>query len=165
MLATPEEDDLDCLVTLCPLGWSWSPDSGHCVLNEGDKKSSDVWYHYWIRIWVLWNWVAFVWEGHLWMVLHKKRLGTHRERLLCTYSITVPVHIVSDVNENSEVCCRNPIPDALAIAPSAYKNVCRFDLTKFTQKWRELQSVQEWACMGRMETCLCEKKLIKKSST
>ena len=62
----------------------------------------------------------------------KEKVRTSNKKILLYIQHTV--HLLSDVNDNSQVCCRNPIPEAMAIAPSAYKNVCRFDLTKFTQK-------------------------------
>ena len=52
----------------------------------------------------------------------KKVEAKQNKELLCT------LYLITEVREDSQVCCRNPILEALAIAPSAYKNVCRQDL-------------------------------------
>ena len=38
---------------------------------------------------------------------------------------------ILEVSGSADVCCKVPASDTLAVAPSAYKNVCRSDLLEF----------------------------------
>ena len=99
---------------------------GHCVLSDGSEiisvkfrtvLLSELGFECCETGWHLCGRATFEW------CYNKEGGGKNIRKLLCTsYPIT------TDVREDSQVCCRNPILEALAIAPSAYKNVCRQDL-------------------------------------